>query len=112
MARVASETPGTVGSLLALVAHDLRNPLSALHSNVGFLEATLSTKDTDALDALADISASCSSLKHIIDNLELVGLSHAAEKRPGEISPSSGSRQRISASAPTIAPLFTATCGW
>lgn len=80
MPLVASETPGTIGSLLALVAHDLRNPLSALHSNVGFLEATLATKDTDALDALADISASCSSLKHIIDNLELVGLSLLVER--------------------------------
>jgi signal transduction histidine kinase len=78
---VASQTPGTVGALLALVAHDLRNPLSALHSNVGFLEATLTTKDPDALDALSDISASCSSLKHIIDNLELLGLA-VVEDRP------------------------------
>jgi signal transduction histidine kinase len=77
---VASESLGTVGSLLALVAHDLRNPLSALHSNVGFLEATLATKDADALDALSDISASCSSLKHIIDNLELVGLTLLVER--------------------------------
>jgi signal transduction histidine kinase len=77
---VASENLGTVGSLLALVAHDLRNPLSALHSNVGFLEATLATKDADALDALSDISASCSSLKHIIDNLELVGLTLLVER--------------------------------
>lgn len=78
---MASQTPGTVGALLALVAHDLRNPLSALHSNVGYLEATLATKDQDALDALADISASCSSLKHIIDNLELLGLA-VLEDRP------------------------------
>lgn len=77
---MASESLGTVGSLLALVAHDLRNPLSALHSNVGFLEATLGTKDPDAIDALADISASCSSLKHIIDNLELVGLTLLVER--------------------------------
>jgi signal transduction histidine kinase len=74
------DSPGTIGSLLALVAHDLRNPLSALHSNVGFLEATLATKDTDALDALSDISASCSSLKHIIDNLELMGLTLLVER--------------------------------
>ncbi len=70
-----------VGALLALVAHDLRNPLSALHSNVGFLETTLGLKDPDALDALSDIGASCSSLKHIIDNLELLGLS-VLEERP------------------------------
>lgn len=66
---------GALGSLLALIAHDLRNPLSALNSNVGFLESTPDLPDTEAKEALADVSASCSSLKHIIDNLELVGLS-------------------------------------
>lgn len=63
-----------IGALLALVAHDLRNPLSALHSNVGFLESLTSEKDRDAREALADVMASCGSLKHIIDNLELLGL--------------------------------------
>jgi signal transduction histidine kinase len=72
---VAIIDPGAVGSLLALIAHDLRNPLSALNSNVGFLESTPGLPDNEAKEALADVSASCSSLKHIIDNLELLGLS-------------------------------------
>lgn len=63
-----------IGSLLGLLAHDLRNPLSALHSNVGFLESVVGSADPDAREALADVTASCSSLKHIIDNLELLGL--------------------------------------
>lgn len=67
-----SQDAELIGSLLALVAHDLRNPLSALHSNVGFLDSLV--KNQDARDALADVSASCGSLKHIIDNLELLGL--------------------------------------
>ena len=61
-----------LGGLLALVAHDLRNPLSALHSNVDFLDSLV--KDESAREALADVSASCASLKHIIDNVELLGL--------------------------------------
>jgi signal transduction histidine kinase len=63
-----------VGLLLELVAHDLRNPLSALHSNVGFLESMVDERDRDAREALTDVTASCGSLKHIIDNLELFGL--------------------------------------
>ncbi len=73
-------SPATISGLLALLAHDLRNPLSALHSNVGFLETTLAGQDQDSLDALSDIGASCSSLKHIIDNLELLGLALTNER--------------------------------
>jgi signal transduction histidine kinase len=80
-------SPGTLGGLLALLAHDLRNPLSALHSNVGFLETTLAGQDQDSLDALSDIGASCSSLKHIIDNLELLGLAVLGERPALELSP-------------------------
>lgn len=72
---MAIEDPGALGSLLALIAHDLRNPLSALNSNVGFLESTPDLPDSETKEALADVSASCSSMKHIIDNLELLGLS-------------------------------------
>ncbi|HEY8944527.1 MAG TPA: HAMP domain-containing sensor histidine kinase [Polyangiaceae bacterium] len=71
-----TESPNSrlLGALLALLAHDLRNPLSALHSNVGFLESLADDQDRDAREALADVTASCGSLKHIIDNLELLGL--------------------------------------
>ncbi|MGC4092432.1 MAG: HAMP domain-containing sensor histidine kinase [Polyangiaceae bacterium] len=86
---MAEDARSSVGALLALVAHDLRNPLSALHSNVGFLESALSPKEQDAVDALSDIVASCSSLKHIIDNLELLGLSVLDEPPRFERFPSS-----------------------
>ena len=33
-------------------------------------------------------------------------------KRAGDTSPHSGSRQRISASAPTTWPVFRSSCGW
>jgi signal transduction histidine kinase len=64
-----------LGQLLVLLAHDLRNPLSALHSNIGFLESSTDGKDAELREALADVTVSCGSLNQIIDNLELFGLS-------------------------------------
>ncbi len=65
--------PATTAELLALLAHDLRNPLSALHSNVGYLAAMLEGVEQDIVEALADARVSCDSLVTIIDNLELLG---------------------------------------
>jgi signal transduction histidine kinase len=64
-----------VGELLALVAHDLRNPLSALHSNIGFLRSIQADPDPDFEDAIDDGLVSCDGLNHIIDNLDLLGRS-------------------------------------
>jgi signal transduction histidine kinase len=58
-----------------LLAHDLRNPLSALHSNVGFLESVIETADDDVLEALRDARVSCDGLMYIIDNMDLIGRS-------------------------------------
>lgn len=63
----------TVGQLLALLAHDLRNPLSAIHSNIGFLAAILEGRDDEVSDALTDGLISCDGLSHIIDNIDLLG---------------------------------------
>ena len=46
-----------ISSLLGLFAHDLRNPLSALHSNVSFLGSVLGTGDNDAREGLEDVAA-------------------------------------------------------
>lgn len=67
-------SPELVSALLGLFAHDLRNPLSALHSNVSFLGSVLGTADTDAREALEDVAASSDALGHITDNLELFAL--------------------------------------
>ncbi len=69
-----------ISSLLALFAHDLRNPLSALHSNVSFLGSVLGTGDNDAREALEDVAASSDALGHITDNLELFALALEGEK--------------------------------
>jgi signal transduction histidine kinase len=66
--------PVTFGELLGLLAHDLRNPLSALHSNLGFLTSIVQ-HDKDALEAVSDGLVSCEGLAHIIDNIDLLGQS-------------------------------------
>lgn len=66
--------PEIVGELLGLLAHDLRNPLSALHSNVGFLGSALENIDQEMQEALSDTLVSCDGLAHIIDNMEVLGL--------------------------------------
>jgi signal transduction histidine kinase len=63
-----------VSALLGLFAHDLRNPLSALHSNVSFLGSVVATGDAEAHEALEDVAASSDALGHITDNLELFAL--------------------------------------
>jgi len=64
----------TFGELLGLLAHDLRNPLSALHSNLGFLTSIVRS-DKDASEAVSDGLVSCEGLAHIIDNIDLLGQS-------------------------------------
>lgn len=63
-----------VSALLGLFAHDLRNPLSALHSNVSFLGSVVAASDTEAHEALEDVAASSDALGHITDNLELFAM--------------------------------------
>jgi signal transduction histidine kinase len=67
--------PAVLGELLGLLAHDLRNPLSALHSNLGFLKSVLTSAEQDVLEAVDDSVVSCEGLAHIIDNIDLLGRS-------------------------------------
>jgi two-component system sensor histidine kinase SenX3 len=73
--------PDLLGGLLGLIVHDLRNPLSALHSNASFLQSARETTSPDVKEALEDVSASCEALGHIIDNVELLALSLRGERR-------------------------------
>ena len=70
-----------VGGLLGLIVHDLRNPLSALHSNASFLQTARDTTSSDSKEALEDVAASCEALGHIIDNVELLALALRGERR-------------------------------
>lgn len=70
MARELESDREILGRVLELLAHDLRNPLSALHSNLGYLKnVTPPSADTDVLEAITDGLASCEGLSHIIANL-------------------------------------------
>jgi signal transduction histidine kinase len=62
-----------IGELIGLLAHDLRNPLSALHSNLGYLEAVLPSEEGEAREAVEDGVVSCDGLSHVIDNVDLLG---------------------------------------
>jgi K+-sensing histidine kinase KdpD len=63
--------PAVLGQALEMLAHDLRNPLSALHSNLGFLNGVPPSErgSADVADAIADGLTSCEGLSHIIGNL-------------------------------------------
>jgi len=83
---VRPANPVLLAQLLALVAHDLRNPLSALHSNAGYLQSTVGKESDDLREALDDVVSSCTSLGSIIDNLELLGIA-LEDALPLELSP-------------------------
>jgi signal transduction histidine kinase len=81
----------TLSELLSLLAHDLRNPLSALQSNVGFLSSLISRDNGDAHEAIADAVLSCDGLAYIIDSLETLaqqlGTAPALDKGPFALGP-------------------------
>jgi signal transduction histidine kinase len=82
-----------LGSLLGLIAHDMRNPLTALQSNISYLASALGeAAAADTREAFADASASSDSLAHLIDNVEVVSLVlcsalDALEKAPFRLTP-------------------------
>lgn len=78
-----------VGELLRLLAHDLRNPLSAVDSNVSFLEAELEPRSALARESLDDLKLSCDGLARIVDSVEVLGRflqgQVAEERRPAPL---------------------------
>lgn len=61
-----------LSGLLGLLTHDMRNPLSALHSNLNYLLTALSAIDRDLSEAAQDAVASCDGLMHVIENMEVL----------------------------------------
>src|SRR5262245_29349360 len=61
--------------MLALMAHDLRNPLSALFTNINFLRATLHESPNEVQEAVSDSMLCCSMLGQFIANLDVLGRS-------------------------------------
>ena len=61
-----------LAELVALFAHDLKNPLAALMTNLHFLRTTVEGLDEDAAEALADSAVLCEVLERYIKNLDVV----------------------------------------
>jgi signal transduction histidine kinase len=66
-----------LGEVLSLLAHDLKNPLAAVLTNLGFVTASLDDPDpgvrADAKEAMVDVHNACESLQRFVANLELIG---------------------------------------
>ncbi len=72
----------TLGQMLRIVAHDLRNPLAVIISNLGYLDSCLQGASQDIKETVTDTLTSCEDLKHIIENVDLLGLGLKAQSEP------------------------------
>jgi signal transduction histidine kinase len=62
----------TLAGLIALVAHDLRSPLTALQSNLDFAGREIGKPGPYASEAISDGLLSCDSFAHVIENCDLL----------------------------------------
>ena len=65
--------PEHLPELMAILAHDMRNPLSALLTNIHFVQSVARGSMLDVDEALSDSALSCTILSQIIGNLEVLG---------------------------------------
>jgi signal transduction histidine kinase len=72
----ASASRRELGEMLALLAHDLKNPLAAVLTNLGFVAGVLRDVDDasllDSREALVDARMACESMQRFCGNLELL----------------------------------------
>jgi K+-sensing histidine kinase KdpD len=61
-----------LSDLVTMMVHDLKNPLAALMTNLHFLQAAISERDHDTLDALGDSRTLCDVLERFLCNLDLL----------------------------------------
>jgi signal transduction histidine kinase len=83
--------PETLSRILGLVTHDLRNPLAALSSNIGFLQMVGSEFSGEVREAVDDLVLSVEALGRIVDSLELVGHDLASRSFPPPVAVAVGS---------------------
>jgi len=74
----------TLGQMLRIVAHDLRNPLAVIISNLGYLGSMLENVSDDVRETIPDTLTSCEDLKHIIENVDLLGQELSGQVRPSD----------------------------
>jgi signal transduction histidine kinase len=68
--------------LMAILAHDMRNPLSALLTNIHFVQSVARGSTLDVDEALSDSALSCTVLSQIIGNLEVLGRTFGGSHPP------------------------------
>jgi two-component system, OmpR family, sensor kinase len=101
----APPPPATLGPLLALFAHDLRNPLSALLTNLSFVESLPAVRADDSLaGALGDCVVASETLRRLIANLDVVAhLLEGLESHPRAIVLADVVREAVAQLDPTAA---------
>lgn len=62
-----------LSDLVVVMAHDLKNPLAALMTNLHFLQGCVTGPDQDAVEALGDSATLCEVLERFLRNLDLLG---------------------------------------
>jgi signal transduction histidine kinase len=62
-----------LSELIVMMAHDLKNPLAALTTNLHFLQGAEGAREQDAIDALGDSVTLCEVLERFFRNLDILG---------------------------------------
>jgi K+-sensing histidine kinase KdpD len=90
--------------LLALLAHDLRNPLAALLTNIGFVRSAVRPGATEIEEALSDSALSCALLAFFVGNLDVLGRSLSDSSPPRR---PTAARQAVSDAVIRLGPQAT-----
>jgi signal transduction histidine kinase len=89
---------------MAILAHDMRNPLSALLTNIHFVQSVARGSKLDVDEALSDSALSCLILGQVIGNLEVLGRVFGSLRLPPTQLPThEAAGQAIARSAPQAA---------
>lgn len=64
----------TLEEIVAVMVHDLNNPIAALGTNLRFLENLLgATRSTDVAETMSDVRMLCDMLRRLVGNLGMLG---------------------------------------